>query len=232
MLNLGAQCNPPKVARVPHIAMLRENNARKGFFENDEFLALRDALPEYLQGVATFGYRSGWRRAEIAGLTWAQVDREQGIATLNPGETKNDQARTMYLDDELKAVFEAQWQRRKEIGKLLPFVFTNAAGNGQIKDFRGAWKRACKETKIGKKLFHDFRRTACRNMVRAGTPERVAMQISGHKTRSIFDRYNIVNDADLKTAAASQAEYLENIAATATPTATPLVFPREKGLAQ
>jgi len=210
MLNLGAQQTPPKVDRVPHIPMLKENNVRKGFFEHGDFLALRDALPSYLKGFVTFGYHTGWRVSEIAGLTWSQVDLENGIVRLEVGETKNDEARTVHLDKELREVFENQWTARKRSGKLIPYVFPNETGDGPIKDFRGAWERACEVAGIGKRLFHDFRRTAVRNMVRSGIPEGVAMKISGHKTRSVFERYNIVNDADLKLAAQRQEAYLKS----------------------
>jgi integrase len=108
MLNLGAQQTPPKVDRVAYIPLLKENNARKGFFEHGEFLAVKDALPSHLKGFVTFAYHSGWRLSEIAGLTWGQADRNPGIVTLEVGETKNDEGRTVYLDNELKEVFDSQ----------------------------------------------------------------------------------------------------------------------------
>jgi len=207
MLNIGARQTPPKVDRVPYIPMLKENNTRKGFFEHAEFVALRDKLPDHLKGFVTFAYKTGWRMSEISDLTWNQVDLDNGIVRLEPGETKNDEGRTVYLDDELQEVFHQQWETRKN---LLPYVFLNEDGSDKIKSFRKTWIAACKDAKIGNRLFHDFRRTAVRNMVRAGIPENVAMKISGHKTRSVFDRYNIVNNADLQLAAQKQAVYLES----------------------
>jgi integrase len=208
MLNIGARQTPPKVDRVPFIPMLKENNIRKGFFEHAEFVVLRNAIPEHLKGFVTFAYKTGWRLSEMAGLTWNQVDRNQGIVSLEVGETKNDDARTVYLDEELQEIFHKQWENRKN---LLPYVFLNEKDTDKVKRFDKSWKTACKNAKIGNRLFHDFRRTAVRNMVRAGIPEGVAMKISGHKTRSVFERYNIVNDADLKLAAKKQAEYFEGV---------------------
>lgn len=225
ILNLGLRQTPPKVDRVPYIPMLKENNVRKGFFEHSDFIALRDALPSYLKGFVSFAYKSGWRVSEITNLTWSQVDIENSIVRLESGTTKNNEARTVYLDEELKAVFLNQKERQKELGKISNYVFTNESGTDKIKSFRGTWSKACKEAKIGKKLFHDFRRTAVRNMVRAGIPERVAMMISGHKTRSVFERYNIVSETDLKIASQKQEAYLQ--VQSSTISSTVAVFPTE-----
>lgn len=222
MLNLGARQTPPKVNRVPFIATLKENNVRKGFLEYGEFLALRDALPDYLKGFVTFAYKTGWRKQEIINLTWAQVDLQQGIVRLEPGTTKNDDGRTVYLDDELHEIFTRQWENRKKAKKILPYVFPNFNGTAKIGNFIFAWKAACKRAGIGHKLIHDCRRSAVRNLVRSGVPERVAMMISGHKTRSVFERYNIVSAEDLKQAAARQAAYLQD--QTVTDTVTILQF--------
>jgi integrase len=210
MFSLAWQSTPPKVAQVPYIPKLKENNVRKGFFERADFLPLREALPEHLKGFVTFAYHTGWRKSEIEELTWAQVNRLEGTVYLNPGDTKNDEARSIYLDEELKAVIEKQWEARKKNVNLPPYVFLNAEGDDRLKDFRKAWGTACEKIGRAGMLFHDFRRSAVRNMVRSGIQEKVAMKISGHKTRAIFDRYNIVNDEDLMLAAERQKAYLDS----------------------
>jgi integrase len=210
--NLGAAANPPKVARVPSISMLAENNVRKGFFEHEPFVAVRRALPEEIRPVITFAYCTGCRKAEILGLQWPQIDLTERIVRLEPGETKNDQARLIPLVSELYEMLVLQKAMRDQYWPESPWVFSRTGE--PIKNFSNAWEKACKVAGLvsdkGKpaRLFHDLRRTGVRNLIRAGVPERVAMMISGHKTRAVFDRYNIVSERDLKEAGRRLDEYL------------------------
>jgi integrase len=161
--------------------------------------------------MVTFAYKTGWRKSEITGLKWTDADLKNWTVRLNAGETKNEKGRIVYLDSELQEILADLWQSRKASGKLTEYVFMNTDGTDRIKKFDTAWTTACKRVGIPGKLFHDLRRTSIRNMVRAGTPEVVAMKISGHRTRSVFDRYNIVSEEDLKQAAMRQEEYLNSV---------------------
>jgi integrase len=185
-----------KLWHCPHIPMLREDNTRRGFFEPEMLEKVRAELPDYLYPVATFAYYTGWRKGEILSLRWDQVDLTRGEVRLDPGTTKNREARSIFLEGELREILETLRQCR---APSCGFVFQH--NGGPIRGFKRAWLSACRRAGDPGLLFHDLRRTAVRNMVRAGIPERVAMQVSGHKTRAIFDRYHIVSESDLREAA-------------------------------
>ena len=211
MFRLGAQQTPPLVGQAPYIPMLKEKNSRRGFLEHDQFLKLHEALPVYLKNFVYFAYITGWRKNEISILTWSHIDRKNWAVRLEPGETKNEDARTVYADKNLKQIIRDQWVSRHKLKKPLEWLFPNRWGKDRLRQFDKVWKNALDTAALDPTLiFHDLRRTAVRNMVRAGIPERVAMQISGHKTRSVFDRYNIVSPGDLMQAAVKQQAYLES----------------------
>jgi len=193
-----------KLTFKPKIPLLRENNVRKGFFEPQQFETVRAHLPEPLQGLVTFAYITGWRGpSEVLPLQWRQVDFTAGTVRLDAGTTKNGEARVFPFTMEIRAILEAQRAYtdtvQRDRGIICPWVFHR--NGARIKDYRGAWASACKNAGCPGMIPHDFRRTAVRTLVRAGIPERVAMTMTGHKTRSVFERYNIVSPGDLTEAA-------------------------------
>lgn len=201
-----------KLSMAPKIRKLSEKgNARQGFFERADFERVAAGLSEYLRGFTWFGYLSGWRKGEIASLRWTDVDRSEQIIRLRPEHSKNAEGRVLALEGELWNLIERQWQSRQYkrpdgVSGVSQLVFH---WRGEpIREFRKTWASACKAANVPGMLFHDLRRTAIRNMVRAGVPERVAMGISGHKTRDVFDRYNIVSEADIRQAVKQVQAYL------------------------
>jgi integrase len=221
MFSLAIQSG--KLIHKPHFPMLRENNVRAGFFEREPYLAVVAHLPAAMQPVVTFAYVTGWRiNSEVLPLEWRQVDLKAGEVRLDPGTTKNLEGRVFYLTPELKTLLSDQRTAADQVqhqkGMIVQHVFfhegTTKAGDAIVlaghaisaSGFYHAWCRARAKAGCPGNIPHDFRRTAIRNMVRAGIPERVAMKLSGHKTRSVFDRYNIVSDGDLREAARRLAE--------------------------
>jgi len=202
MFNLAIQAG--KLIQKPHIPFLKEHNVRVGFFERDQFLAVLAHLPEPVRPAATFAYLTGWRiDSEVLPLEWRQVDFGAGEVRLDPGKTKNGEGRTFPMTRELREVLEQQRaiteNHQRQLKVVCPPVFHRSGR--PIKSFRVAFRSACVEAGCPGRVLHDFRRTAVRNLVRAGIPERVAMQMTGHKTRSVFERYNLVSVGDLREAA-------------------------------
>jgi integrase len=186
---------------VPAFPTIKVQNARVGFFEKAEFERVLASLPEEVRPLVEFLYFTGWRKGEVLGLEWRSVDFAAGTICLEVGTTKNGRGRLLpfralpALAELLRRQRERTDAVERERGIIVPSVFHR---NGKpISDFRGAWEVACRAAGVPGRIVHDFRRTAARNLIRAGVPERVAMEILGHKTRSIFDRYNIVNDRDV-----------------------------------
>ncbi len=192
-----------RLSNTPYIPRLAEDNARQGFLDHGAFVLLRANLAEYLRDPIAFLYLSGWRLGEMKAVEWRDVDLAGRIVRLRPEISKNKDGRLLPLSGELLEIMD-----RARVGRRpdCPFVFHRGAES--IGDFRKAWSAACKAAGLRPILVHDLRRTAVRNMVRAGIPDRVAMTLSGHKTRSIFDRYNIVSEADLMSATERLHEHL------------------------
>jgi integrase len=168
------QVQAGNLAAKPYIPMLEENTARQGFLDHADFTKLRGKLPEYLQDPVSFLYHSGRTVSEMKSLEWRDVDMAGRVVRLRPELSKNKTGRVLPLRGELTEIFV----RAKEKRRLdCVHVFHNKGES--IGDFRKSWRNALKEAKLGHLLVHDLRRTAVRNLVKAGVREKVAMELSG-----------------------------------------------------
>jgi integrase len=191
MFSLARQSTPAKINAVPYIAMLKENNIRTGFLEgkqHDSLVTETGKIGLWLRAMFEVGYTYGWRHEELLDLRLRQVDISAGTIRLEPGTTKNDQGREVSMTLPVKALLS-----QRVHGKTADdYVFTREDGE-PVRDFRGSWAKVCEESRVPDLLFHDLRRAAARNLRRAGVAEGVIMKIGGWKTRSVFERYNIVS---------------------------------------
>ena len=206
------------IAFVPKVPRLRNaDNPRQGFFEGAEFWAVYERLrQEVIRDIVHFLYRSGWRHEEVTGLRWEWVDRARGRVVIP--DTKNDEGAALPLVDdrgelnELGKIVERRWRDREyrrhdSATGLSEWVFHRHGK--RIADFRWQWRRACEEAGVGRKIPHDFRRTAVRDLVDAGVDPHVAMAITHHKDPKMLKRYNIVDTRRMAAALRRADDYRE-----------------------
>jgi integrase len=215
MFRHGTRVTPPMVDRVPAFPQrLKEPAARQGFIGDREYARLvANAKDLWVRAFIACSYNFGFRKGELLNLRVSAVDLFDGWIELRDGETKNGLARKVPMTTEVATLLAACVAGKKADA----YVFTREGG-GRVVDPRDEWYSLCVGSGLGQWIpskrkngeefkayrglnLHDFRRSAIRNMTRRGVSETVAMRISGHKTASVFRRYNIVDERDLERAA-------------------------------
>lgn len=198
MFTLGQRSTPPKVARIPIFPpKLRESDPRAGFVEDEQYAQIvAQCEQSWLRALVAVAYSFGFRKAELLNMRVRQIDLKARTIRLEPGTTKNKDGRTVVMTAEVHRLL-SECVKGKAADDA---VFTWPDGSAVL-DFRAMWGKVTAAANLPGLLLHDFRRSAVRNMVRRGVPELVAMKISGHKTRSVFDRYNVTSESDLAEAA-------------------------------
>ncbi len=208
VIRLGYEHDPQLVFRPPVIKALPEDNVREGFLEPDKYQLLLDALTDEIKPVFVVAYHLGMRTGELLALGRNWVDLEDGLIYVTGRVTKNRSPKTGPIYGDMKPWLEMVLSRGKVESPKCVWLFSR---NGNpVKDFKADWKNACGKAGVPNLLFHDLRRTAVRNMIRAGVPEKIAMQISGHKTASMLWRYNITDTRDIKNAGKLTESYLKH----------------------
>lgn len=209
MFNLGLRAIPPKVHFVPPIPRLREDNVRKGFLDEaqrEKLSAECGKVGLWLRAMFEIACTYGWREDELLNLRVRHFDAFSNTLRLDPGTTKNDEGREVALGGVPLALLVACAQGKQPDG----YLFTRKKGR-PISDFRKSWKKVCKAIGVAGLLFHDLRRTAARALRDAGVAEGVIMKIGGWKTRSVFERYSIVTQADTADAIRKLEEHRQQL---------------------
>jgi integrase len=190
-----------RLYQQPHIKITQEHNTRKGFLEPEQFLEVQARLPQPLQPLVEFLYVTGWRKSEVLGLEWRHVDWNGRGVRLDVGETKNGSGRWFPFTVGLEALLKAQLVEHERLKKAATPKVVNKVFHRDgkpIKDCYGAWRTACREAGYPGKLIHDMRRSSSRNASRKGLSQHAIMTLMGHKTPSMFTRYNILDENSLK----------------------------------
>lgn len=195
------------IGAVPAIPTLTVRNARQGFVSRAQFEALMQHIPEAdLRDFTEFAFWTGMRKGEISKLTWDAFDEETTTLRLHARDAKTGHGRTLALAGPIEEIVRRRLAARRDGCGL---IFHRAGA--PVREFRKTWAAACRQANLPHIRFHDLRRSAIRNLVRAGVDPAIAMKISGHRTRAVFDRYNIVSEDDLRNAMRKTAEYFATL---------------------
>jgi len=199
-----------KVAARPEFQMLHVENTRKGFFEPEQYRAVVKHLPEHLRPLAAIAYITGWRAmSELLSRQWRHVDLAKGWLRLDPGESKNGDGREFPFTPDMRSVLETQREtvRTMSASRRASSLGIRPTRWQPYQGFSLAWRTACRDAGVPGRLVHDFRRTAVRNLERAGVPRSAAMRMTGHKTEAVYRRYAITDSAMLQEAAVKLAAF-------------------------
>jgi integrase len=199
-LNLALEATPPLIDRAPKITMLKNAPPRQGFLSHNDYATLKAVLPPYLVPVFVTAYHVGCRRSELLQVEFSDIemDARQPQFRLYPDATKNGEGRVIPIYGEMLAVFREQMALTRRDYPTCKLLFHNEGV--PIQTFRKAWSKAIALARVDGLLFHDLRRTAVRNLIRAGVKRKAAMAITGHLTESVFERYNIIDEDDIQDA--------------------------------
>jgi integrase len=189
--------------RVPAIDFLPVHNVRQGFFEAEEVSAVVEHLEPALADFVCWSAATGMRKGESSQLLWRMLDRSgpKWQLRIPAAIVKNKLGRTLPVVGTARDIIERRLKAR-QLGCDLIFHRVSKGKTGQpIKAFDRAWRNALKEAGIPRdRIVHDLRRSAARDLIRSGARESEAMLVTGHRTRSMFDRYNITTDEEAATA--------------------------------
>jgi integrase len=182
---------------LPTFPAIDVDNTRMVFFTPEEFRAIHACLPPPFNDLAMVGYLIGWRRGELLDLTWERADRINGELRL-PRSKSLTNPRIVRVGPTIREILHRRW-REQVIG--LPYVFHHRGRHisGDMIDL--AWRNAVHAAGLTDKKFHDLRRTAARNMILEGIAPQVVMDVLGHRTLAMLDRYAIRVTHDLERAA-------------------------------
>ncbi len=193
-LKLAASAKYRLIPAAPEIPHLTEgDNVRTGFLSPEQYERLKMALPDEIRPLLIVAYYTGLRKGTLLSLRLDQVDLEAGLIWVSRSQTKNRRAHVVPIVGDMRAAVAEALERNR--------VYLFEREGKPIRSFRDAWKVACIEAGVPGLYFHDLRRTAVRDWLAAGAPAETVMAISGHKTASMLQRYNIVDAGTVRKVA-------------------------------